>query len=802
MLIGFFVIAGLGALGVRAIVRQQQFSKLPPIAREDPEQRKRDAAGAFVGGAVSPDLDLGEVKARAGIRATLDRVVAAAKASNGIGVVNQIDVDRMVAELDRQDVLPGISEREKKELPKALKLGLQQSAVIPGNYDWDHYQIRRVKLLGEGEAIAYIGGLDSRGVAVKRRLWLRLERAPSNGGWKLYDMEDLDTGIRFTTAIGVAVGSGQGFGGGVPVSQAMRIIRDATADILGGKPDAAEAKLATIAGTPLPPMIDALRNFAKANACNAAERYDEALTFVAKARALHPDLAAVDLSEAIALNGLGRHAEALTVITRYLDLLGDDGVSRSTCGDALLGLGRNEEARRSYLLGLDADPGSPDCLHGLAVAATAGATPGEVDQKTIDEITARIRTAGPSAAQIFFASANYSLKRREVAPLSILVRAYQPIAGGDFWATYFDAEVAVLRKDFAAAIEPLRIAWQAAPAQHRPTVLVELLGCYQLSGQHLRGYKELSQSVMGADVAFRRLGRSLIPSGDNVDKNLPQCKTLLDLVELHRARAPKDPWVYYLEGEARYSLNQYEQAMAAFTTAVRLAPRPASGAQASAPEAPQGTDDTDVPTDERDPAQALLLFQQSRAAAAFSAGKSLQAYDQDVFPHETFTSLARLHANALDADGLAAVIERHRSIFPQDPTLALWDVEAAFRRGDYVKALDRMTEARNRIPPDSLDRWRVEDRAVRSLLKQGRADEAKAFIGSDPPDPWYSAMIFASSGKASEAIALMDQMIAHGERTADNFYADPGFAEAIASPAFAEWRKKHPAVKPSNPKPQ
>ena len=741
-------VATVGGLSWRAYQRTQP----PPMVREDVGDKYREASAAFTETPMGSDQ-----QERAAIGAMFDSLGAAVRRGDNAAVGDRFDVDRLILELKRHNVLPAMRAAE----ARGFKTGMSNTAPAAFAKNdllkWTRYEIRRVRPLGGGEAMVYFRGWDDTGYIMKSRWWLRKH----SGGWRFYDLEDLDTGIRVSAAMGAAM-TGASFQTGTmpPWVNAIKSIPVATQQLTAGEIDKAEATLATLEGTNLPPEFDAVRLLLMSAVRLRQERFPEAVELLDKADALRADLPASDHLRAIALNGLGRHEEAVRFARQYVDLLGGDGHSYSTLGDALTGAGRKDEAAAAYRKGLDDSPDSADCLAGLAKAVgTAGG----------DELARRLR-ATTKPADVFSGAADVCVGERAGDAIAALVEAYRPVARGadDPWLLYYDGEAKVLLKRYAEAAALLNRALPLAPPGNEQVFHDEYLHAFALADQPLEGYAGSPQP----DVAFIKYADDLVAE-ETTDR-------IRQLIMAHRAKRPDDGWLDYYEGRALMKEGKPKVALARYARGLKA-----------------------VAGDEG----ATRTYQLARADAAFAAGNGLAAYD-GTLPEATFDRLAPRYAEAKHADGLAKLIAAHRKRVPADPDLPVWDAEVEFLRGQYKRVVQLLTEHRARTAAAAAggggedaaadEDWRVSDRLIRSLVRLKWFDEALAEVrraaGDGEPDHWYLAMIHAAAGKVREAAAALDTMIADEDYEVDasNFYEDADLGPALRTPAFAAWRKKHP----------
>jgi tetratricopeptide (TPR) repeat protein len=260
-------------------------------------------------------------------------------------------------------------------------------------------------------------------------------------------------------------------------------------------------------------------------------------------------------------------------------------------------------------------------------------------------------------------------------------------------------------------------------------------------------------------AAFKRLATSML--GEKFRPALAQ------LVALEIQRFPDDPWVYYYSGRMHQAAGEYDAADAAYAQALPLAN-----------------------------AHDQLMMRSSRVYARFLAGKGLSAYHEIAPPDKVFTQLAQLYSNGKQGDNLAKLVAARRADAPDDSSLPLWDADAKFLAGDYAAAVDLLTANRLTIEADKFNGYRWSDLYIRCQVRLKNFEMARAeanrSTGTDK-NWWRIAIVECAAGNVPEGTKALDALLKDDEDyDLADFYADPDIGPALSTPAFADWREKHP----------
>jgi hypothetical protein len=201
-----------------------------------------------------------------------------------------------------------------------------------------------------------------------------------------------------------------------------------------------------------------------------------------------------------------------------------------------------------------------------------------------------------------------------------------------------------------------------------------------------------------------------------------------------------------------------------------------------------------------------IVKQMQEARALQQSGKSsdalakLDALPQDVRDSRGVAIMRVNVANALSREAYGKALDDVARLFPNDPTIAMLEIDGATLRGDYAAALANVDIVDRAVGGDPFQN------AVRAelLLKRGtaddlrRADELADALVRDEPDlkkGWDAQLDVAVARREwPKAVAAIDRLRTAFKVTLDEdkLRALPGnYAELLATPEYASWAAGH-----------
>lgn len=708
----------LAALGLFALA----WNSYRPARRDGPapdpfpamdERARRELAEAF-----RDQKPLNEQEIAAELRPLLEGLRDAFRAADADRLLQHFDADRMCEELEALNLFPRAALRDRQAFTRGMRQGLgqtlQQQAVL---FRFDNFEVRNVKKLRGNEAAVIVRYRAPDGGSAKIRWWVT--KRP--GTWKVFDMEDLDVGLRVTSAAGAFAQAG--FARAGEVLQAMNAVRDAsTALVVRQDPDAADLALRQVAHIKLPGRLEALRALVGGMVQVQRGQFEPALKAFDEAQRHNPDMPCLDLFRGMALNQLGRWDQALKHVEAYRDLLGEDGMVCFELAEALRGVGRMPEACAAYRKCLDYEPKNLDAFLSLLRAL------GPDDDRA--DLGPRFARLG-DPHQTFETCAEDCRQGRDgeaLEQLALVMRKLDPnYAGADYYLAL--ARAWSDQPGEAVALFKAALGRQGDPAKRRDYA-EGFLQAMAGSGHAPAAYA----AAPDPKEAFRVLAGEL--------KKTYRTDELKDLVDAHARRQPDDRLLPFYRGEVLTHEGHYAEAEKAFAAGL-----------ARPPDAP------------------LEPFRVSRVLARYHTGKALSAY-ADVGPRfETFQQFASLCVQDQDYALLDQLVRAHTRKEPDDPNGTRYGFLVKIKQGNTAEAValfkgalaKQQEERRKQLVSDFLLDMTDAGRGVEGyaaapdareafaivaeeLLGQGRKDDFRKLLDAhrrrhpdDPALPLYSA---------------------------------------------------------------
>jgi predicted Zn-dependent protease len=720
------VVAGAILLAILAVAALVWFATPGPVAprvpfAEDQGRRRMEVQEAFRPRKVRPAQNIDE-----GLQVLFTDLGAALRARDGERVLRHFNTNRMVEELKAQNVLPFGGVRNPQQFAAGMRQGMKQSLANHNSLlAYTSFEIRSVKKLLDHEAVVIVRHRDG-SLTSKMRWWV----TGRSGTWQVYDFEDLDTGLRVSTIIGVITAGG--FNNLGETMRGINGLRDASEALLKEDLDTAERKLKEIADIQLPKQIAAVRFLATAAVQVGRGDFKTALGTLDKAQASHPDMPAVDLLRGVALNGLGQHDKALKHLEAYRDLLGEDDVVCLQLGEALRATGRFPEARTAFRKALDDNPKNADALGGLLRVL------GPEDSR---EDVGR-RFAKLDKPREHFPALAEELKERADGPgMEQLVQAMRQIDPQCPGLAYYHFLAAAWNGRTDQAIPRFRaaLAGEKDPRK-RQNYTEEFLRAM------LRGGKPLEAYAAAGDPrqAFRILAAAL--------KGSYQEDTLRELLAAHARKAPDDPLLPFYQGELYVREERYP-----------LADRTFAGGMAHPPD--------QIALDE---------FRASRVLARYHTGRGLSAYREIGPKGATFRQLASLYFHDRNDAQLQALLDEHARADPNDVEVLQYRSRMDIRANRVARGITQF-KAAWRKEKQAEARERLVSEFLYAMLEVGKPVEAYWAA----PDSRYAFQVLAESLLEEEKFKDLGRILdVHRRRYADDpwlpFYTGSRHAEEKA----------------------
>jgi len=678
-----------------------------PLAFEVDEHRRKEVREAFDDRKPLKEEDIDRE-----LRPFFDVLGKSLNRRDAFALSKHFNIERMVDELDAQGLMTDMIRRHRGEIIKGMRDTVGTALARQADLmNWDSYEFRNIKKLPGNEAVVIVRHRSAGGLILKMRWWVTKE----GGAWQVFDMEDLDMNLRFSTNVGSIVAALRAEGKEL-VRGADNLREAMLALAIRQDVDGAEAKLRQIEGVKLPDPLEATRRLISGMVLLRRNQPEAALREWDNAAKIHKDMPVLNQFKGMAFNSLSRWKEAFKHLDEYQKLLGDDTLVCSEMGLCLRGLNRFAEAADSYRKALDYDPKNADAFFGLVLSLAPGAKRGDL---------------GKRFAKLDVPHQNYDLfaqdclQNNDPESLEELALAMTKIDAKYAPAAYHLALAKAKRFKFEEALPLFKTALtlKVDRAARR-----ELSRTFLLAMVHSNKTVETYALAPEAQVAFQILGLELM-------RNFREHE-LGRLLTAHEEKLPGDPLAPFLRGAMLVMQQNFKEAEKSFATGMANPPD----------------------------ASILHEFRYNRVLARFHTGKMLPALSEIGPRSETFSQLANLCFSNSKLDDLESLLDAQTNVDPGHPNLLAFRIRVKIQRKDvpaavalFKKSLAAEADAGKRQNLVSAFLFAMVD-ADRTLEGYEAAPESKAAFRQ-------LAMDLVDFGKADE----LEKLLAlHGKRHPDD----------------------------------
>ncbi len=652
------------------------------------------------------------------------------------------DIDRLILEIERLPDPPTMGSENRTAFATGLKQGLKQQFTGSGTLSsWSNVQVRLVRPVSDRpNEVVVVAKLEHPAYVARMRFWMT-----HTDRWRIYDLEDLDAGLRTSNVMGSLFALIDKPTGPATLA-AIQSMGRAMEALRNGKLKTATTEIDSISDSSMPPAYLGMVYMIRSAIAIRENAFEDAQTKVDRAIQLSPDLAMNYLLKSIACNGLRQDEPAVKAGQQYLDMIGPSELGGYQVGRALVRLKRFPEAIKALQSGLLDEPKSADCLKTLAGIDTPEA------QAALSQHVKAL-TLSPLE---FRTLCNSLDNDGYVKGLTTVVEVQAAKQGDTIDARFYTATVKEVQGSYAEAAAIYLKDIHTAEKFYIKAVLSRYVACMVELKKPLEAYETAGRP----QEAFKLLANQLPAKSPE----------LAQLMAKHLKLFPKDAEAWDANGDWLSNLQKYDEAAAAYDKAVEFMSEDSS----------------------------IKGLAASRLYAYYKAGKGIQAfrdYPRDV---DRFKQLANLTSNDKKPDELRQVIEIHRAVVPDSPLLAVYEAEAAYLDKDYVKVvriLDAMPEV-----DDYNVKWRRKDRLVRAYvnLKQFKQATKTSFDGTKFADPLQTALIAAAQGDLAATTRAVDAAT-DDDYEAGELLDDPDLGPLLKTAAFDTIRAKllKPATQPT-----
>jgi hypothetical protein len=590
------------------------------------------------GNAVDDDLPLGPLPAMnpeqnlRDMKEFFQNFSRAIRARDEAAVAICFDTKRSVDELAKQNNFPAQLRRDNR-FETQLNQGFARAVLLQEGH-WANHEIRNIRAAGKQELVVITRHRNKvLGGTVRFRWWLTSRR----GTWRIYDLEDLDLGMRVSFLMGTIIERGVNQGD-LQLLQDVNAVKDAThALVLRQDVGEAERHLNKSNVANLPKALAGAHHMMRGIVRIRQQRFQEGLASCDEAARCYPDMPGLDYLKAVACNSLKRYDQALEHARKYHDLVGDDPETCFELGLALQQLFRFKEAATYYRRALDEEPNHLDSFFNLLRC-----TGGPEGTHNLDIAERFLKQERPQDQ--FEQCAQECLAHRDSSTLEKLALAMRKADAGHADAAYYLGLARVDLRKVDDAMDAFRTALKLQTlAGRREFYYAEFAKVLVLQDNVVQVYPKLPEPAL----AFRSLALAL--------KNPYRLDELQELIDLRVKEQADDTYVPLYQAELYVREEQFALAEKIYAAAL-----------------PKIKD-----------AQLLETLRPNRVLVRYQTGNVLGAY-REIGPRgATFQQLADLCWRDKKTDDLIALVEAHAKNDAQDPKLFKYRWRAKVRQGKF-----------------------------------------------------------------------------------------------------------------------
>jgi tetratricopeptide (TPR) repeat protein len=709
-----------------------------PTTAGSNQQAAQDITSAYDPGADPPSADGVDDAATAQavwqVQTMFDEVASDMAASRFAQATARIDADRLIQELASRGVLDKIRGTGRTQFNQGVTTSLQ---VAQGNIfqTGGEYEVRSLRLLPGGEAVAYTRLVSEFDTVVKTRWWLTSDGTR----WRVFDWEDLDMSMRATALMAVTMRAILD-GGRMPRwTKEFERFQEASSHLGNEQWAQGQAVLETMRLSGAPDEFLALKWFLLASCYIGQGLNEEALDAIEKADQLNPGAPILLFQRAGISFDQGEYDQALGYIAEYQSLLGGDMDMYMLQMLALDGLGRYEEAVAAGRLMVE------DGKDAVSIAEF-GLILSEQDKPQIADLIVEFGITPEGFETI----ADYYYESDDMPALRAAVQGFKRVDPTADDTVYYDALAMYVDGEYARAAEILKpVIDRLRDPDYRQPFLDIYWESMRLSGEALQAYTEADDPAK----AFAAMAQQLYWADE--------LQTLDALARAHTARLGTDPWGHYYVGLCLAGGGDWGAADRSFQRAASLA-----------------ENDEDLADIRYDWVDSLAGAGQWRLALD-RVGGSEEAIDQ----------LMWFHINQKDSDALDELLTAY---LPTAPSIGRAYVYSL--RGAHQAAAEYLASHREALQTQEM-RYSFDDLVIRSLIRAELFAEALKWARESTEfddDPYYEMVVHVASGDSDEAIAVAKKCIDSGNYTPPDFYNDLIVQEHVFRQRMKRFREAFP----------
>ncbi len=762
------VIVALGGGFVVRYVLMPRAADKAELAREQAENRL-EARAAFLDPKPATPEQIAE------FTPILLKLGKSIEQSNAQAIRDCFNIPQFTDECIRAGIIEKIgapnSLRVRSELMEAFGNTIGPSLIKKKEYfSWQSCVLRRVRVTEDGKQAIVIAThyMTDAGdtTSIPMRWWL----TKKSGAWCIYDLEELQSGLRITALL-VSAMSPELVKNPQLFQARMAAVNEALLACCREDYEAADVALAPARNVGLPQPIAAMRALIEALIAIGRQDAKKGMTFLNEAERLNPDMPITLMFRAIAHNLLEEYGDAITASNKYIELLGPDSTVLLQRGLAMENLDRMEEAATSYRQALDFEPDDASCLTALRRV---------LSKENKSEWVVRFKKRSQTSMEFLRTFATEALSDNDMDALEAIATQMRKDDPRNADATYYMVKIALERKQLDAAIQILKelFTHNDDATKNATRRIVSLLAD---TGHGLKVYEAAPANE--ALRIFRELAEDLtdaLDDDDEVKLEAPKRRAEYErIVEAHRKIHPDDAWIPYYQGQIELAQNNLAEAEAAFQLSLEA-----------------------IPKDEK----ADRIRVRDRLLHVMSTRKrGHEAYAQFGQEPGVFGLLAQRFDNTKDQAGLKKLVDTHKAKTPNDPELIFWKGTIQYRNAEYSQAIlsyrayMAVANEENYVG----QREEAQSRVIRGLVRLKKFAEARTELKAiEDADSRLKPLIAAATGDVDATIAAIQEIMEHKKPSMYglyHFYMDEDLGPLLRAEPMKRVREKYPEPMNANP---
>lgn len=724
-----------------------------PGANQSDAQRDAEVAQAF---SEPPTDRRADDKTRDEVEAMLEAIGTNARRGYTDNVLDQLDLETMLQVAEKDGDLGLRQPGDRKKFFSGIREGFAKSINGPASSQFKYFGVRvtRVNASSDGRILlAYARhDLDGEGSLMKVRWWL----IRSDKGWRVYDWENLNNGVRMSTTLMNMLPQAR-MNTVPPWLRRMEEFGTARAVVEQGDFKSGRQRLNRLESAKLPDSLEAMR-LLYLGICESSEgKYDKAIALYNRALKLKPDLPDARYLRGCALGDMGKFEESIVDYQWYLDTLGSDAECYRRMGNSYSWLDKHEEAAKAYRASLEDRPSRE-----VIVSLAGYLKPEECD------VLGRYFLALREPKQEYEPLVRELLDENRLYDATRAINtAFAPMAKGNHDYVWYAAKVALYDKKPGDAAELLRPVLGRVKADDRQAYQSLFWDAMLKAGKAAEALSEAKDKV----AAFEYLAGELY--------SLRDADRLDEICEAWRKGNEKAPALHFYLGEADFIRKAWKEAETHFEAGYKLL---------------EGDD-------------WRLGISNGWADSLYQQGRAVEAYGKIPPAEARFSQLAGYCIGDNKPDVLHELIEVHAKAVPNDPLLPRFRAELAYLKADFKAASDGLHAFATAHPKRSELEWEILERLVRSSLRANLPERAIDWAqrGFEAPSHWLEMLVHIHAGRPDRLETAMSKQRAHVDddewfaEQVIEFYDDPDVGEKFRGEAFAKLHAQYPP--PPKPEP-